>query len=95
MCANCITNVDVVGGTLLAAAAAARGSIRQLLAKAGVAMPTTEQRDFRVVRFLRDLDLDPVAILGAETVARADAAPAFQATRLAAVMRSHTRSAIA
>lgn len=95
MCANCITNVDVVGGTLLAAAAAARGSVRQLLASAGVAMPTTEQRDARVVAFLRDLDLDPVAILGAETVVRADAAPAFQPTGLVAVMRSHARSAIA
>ena len=45
-----------------------------MLASAGVVAPYDPvKRDVRTVSFLRSLDLDPVEVLGAETVRAADA----------------------
>lgn len=74
MCANCFNQAEVVAGHLLVAAAVARKPAHRVLADLGVVDPPDPvARDARTVAFLRQLDLDPVGILGAEAVEAADA----------------------
>lgn len=71
MCANCLSNVDVLAGTIVAGAAAGRSTLREVLRRCGFATTTPAERDARVAQFLRDLDLDPVVVLaGAAQVPR-------------------------
>lgn len=74
MCANCLSQAEVVAGQLALTAAVLKQPAHRLLAALGlVAPPDPVARDVRTVAFLRGLDLDPVQILGADVVARADA----------------------
>jgi hypothetical protein len=78
MCANCVSKVDVVAGTAAFAAYLLKEPVKEGLRAAGLlpeAHPLAVQ--MRTVNFLRDLDLDPVAIVGADTVAVVDIAQAF------------------
>jgi hypothetical protein len=74
MCANCLSTAEVVVGQVALAAAIAKEPVHRALASAGIVAPYDPvRRDVRTVAFLRSLDLDPVEILGADTVAGADA----------------------
>lgn len=74
MCANCLTQAEVAVGHAALAAAVLKAPVHRFLADLGVvAAPDPVARDARTVAFLRRLDLDPVEILGADTVADADA----------------------
>jgi len=74
MCANCLSQSELMVGHVALAAALAKGPVHRVLADVGlVAAPDPVARDQRTVAFLRALDLDPVASLGPEAVARADA----------------------
>lgn len=89
MCANCLSQAEVVAGQIAVAAAVLKQPAHRLLADLGfVAPPEPVARDVRTVAFLRGLDLDPVEVLGADVVVdRADAwvpeapSPATQARR--------------
>ena len=88
MCANCLSQAEVVAGQIAVAAAVLKQPVDRLLADMGfVAPPDPVARDVRTVAFLRGLDLDPVEVLGADVVGRADAwvpeapSPASQARR--------------
>jgi hypothetical protein len=73
MCANCLSQAEVVAGHVALAAAVLKAPAHRFLADIGlVAPPDPVARDARTVAFLRGLELDPVAILGAEVVARAE-----------------------
>ena len=78
MCMNCVSNTEVVVGQVALAAAVLKDPVHRMLASAGIVAPYDPvKRDVRTVGFLRSLDLDPVEVLGAETVRAADAwAPA-------------------
>jgi len=74
MCANCLSNAEVAVAQVGLLAAIAKQPVHRALASAGVVAPYDPvKRDVRTVAFLRSLDLDPVGILGAETVAAAAA----------------------
>jgi hypothetical protein len=74
MCASCVSSTEVIAGQAALAFAVLREPVHRLLADAGVVAPIDPvKRDVRTVAFLRSLDLDPVDILGAGTVAAADA----------------------
>ena len=74
MCATCVSSTEVFAGQAALAIAVLREPVHRLLADAGVVAPIDPvKRDVRTVAFLRSLDLDPVEILGAGTVAAADA----------------------
>jgi hypothetical protein len=74
MCANCLSQSELMVGHVALAATVAKAPVHRLLADLGlVAAPDPVARDQRTVAFLRALDLDPVASLGPEAVARADA----------------------
>ncbi len=74
MCANCLSQVEVVAGQVVLAAAVLKQPAHRLLADLGlVAPPDPVAREVRTVAFLRGLDLDPVPILGADVGDRADA----------------------
>ena len=78
MCANCLSKFDVVSGSLGLAAYVLKDPVKEGLRAAGLlpeAHPLAVQ--MRTVNFLRDLDLDPVEILGAQTVAAVDVAQQF------------------
>jgi hypothetical protein len=83
MCMNCLSNTEVVVSQVALAAAVLKDPVRRMLASAGFVAPYDPvQRDGRTVSFLRSLDLDPVEVLGAETVRAADAwTPATYAPR--------------
>lgn len=73
MCVNCLSNTEVHVAQAVLVAAAVKAPVHRLLAAAGlVEAPSLARRDARTVGFLRNLDLDPVAVLGASAVARAD-----------------------
>jgi hypothetical protein len=78
MCANCLSKVDVVAGSVGLAAYLLKEPVKEGLRAAGL-LPEAHPLavEMRTVNFLRDLDLDPVAILGAETVTAVDIAQAF------------------
>ena len=63
MCANCLSNVDMVAATVAATAAAGRTTAIEASRRLGPRVETQAERDERVVRFLGDLGLDPVAVL--------------------------------
>jgi hypothetical protein len=74
MCANCLTQAEVVAGHVALAAVVLKAPAHRFLADIGVvAPPDPVARDVRTVAFLRGLDLDPVEILGADAVTAADA----------------------
>ena len=74
MCVNCVSNADAVAANAAIAAALLKKPVHRALAAVGlVDPPDPVRRDLRTVSFLRELELDPVEILGAEVVARADA----------------------
>lgn len=82
MCGNCISGAEQVAAQAALAFSVLRRPVHRRLAEAGiVAAPDPVGRDARTVGFLRALDLDPVEILGAGTVERAEAwaPPAGQA----------------
>ena len=75
------------------AAAMLRAPVHRALASAGFVPPIDPvKRDVRTVSFLRSLDLDPAEVLGADTVAAADAwAPVpYEAPRWALPIGSHS-----
>lgn len=78
MCANCVSKVDVVAGTIGLAAYVLKEPVKEGLRAVGL-LPEAHRLavEMRTVNFLRDLDLDPVEILGADTVAAVDVAQAF------------------
>ncbi len=93
MCAQCVSKADVVVGTLGFAAYVFKGPARDALCAMGL---VPEQHplavEMRTVSFLRDLDLDPIEILGDETVAAVDRALAFPRVK---VYRRTLREALA
>jgi hypothetical protein len=73
MCANCLSQGEVVVAHVALAAAVAKAPVHRALADLGlVDAPDPVARDVRTVSFLRRLDLDPVEVLGADAVERAD-----------------------
>ena len=73
MCVNCLSHAEVVAGNVALTAAVLKAPVHRFLADAGlVAPPNHLGRDAHTVAFLRKLDLDPVAILGADVVTDAD-----------------------
>jgi hypothetical protein len=74
MCVNCLSTAEQYVACAAMAAAIVREPAHRALASLGVVPePDRVGRDRRTVAFLRDLDLDPVGILGADVVAAADA----------------------
>lgn len=74
MCLNCFSTVEHQAACAVLLAATVREPAHRALAALGVVPhPDPVGRDRRTVAFLRGLDLDPVAVLGAEVVAAADA----------------------
>lgn len=73
MCANCLSNAEVALAQAGLVAAVLKDPVHRMLASAGVVAPIDPvKRDVRTVAFLRSFDLDPVEVLGADTVAAAD-----------------------
>ena len=73
MCVNCLSTAEVVAGNVAVTAAVLKAPVHRMLADLGfVAPPDLVARDARTVAFLRQLDLDPVEILGADVVDAAD-----------------------
>lgn len=74
MCLNCLSTVEHQISCAALVGAIVREPVHRALAAAGlVPHPDPVGRDRRTVAFLRSLDLDPVAVLGAPVVAAADA----------------------
>jgi hypothetical protein len=83
MCANCVTTADVVVGSIAFGSFLLRGPVQHALVERGIIPePHPLAMEMRTVMFLRDLDLDPVEILGAETVAAVDRALAWPQPRV-------------
>lgn len=84
----------MVAGSLVLGAAVLKGPVHGALVAAGLLPePHPLARDIRTVTFLRDLDLDPAAILGPAAVAAVDRALARPAP--APVRRGSLRQALA
>jgi hypothetical protein len=80
MCVNCLTQAEVAAANVAVTAAVLKAPVHRLLADVGLVAPIDHvARDMRTVAFLRSLDLDPVAVLGADVVDRADARVAERA----------------
>lgn len=100
MCVNCLSTAEVVAAQAAFAVYALEPPIRRRMAKLGlVAERDRIAHDVRTVAFLRNLDLDPVEILGRDVVDAAAAwtpQPAFERRRFrsAAPIGSHTRLAL-
>jgi hypothetical protein len=74
MCVNCISNAEAAIAGAALVGSIVKPPLHRALAAAGlVAPPDPVKRDVRTVAFLRALDLDPVDVLGAEVVRRAEA----------------------
>lgn len=83
MCANCVNRLDVALSTAAIGAYLFKEPVHDALVGLGLAPERHPlARDMRAVNFLRDLDLDPVEILGAETVAAVDVAQAHPRERV-------------
>jgi len=93
MCANCVSRADVIVGTVALGAYVFKEPIRDGLVALGI-LPEAHPlaADMRTVTFLRDLDLDPVPVLGDVVVDAADRALAFPRTK---VYRRSLREALA
>ena len=91
---NCVSNVDEIAGKVILAVAFLKPPVHRVLANLGlVAAPDPVAHDVRTIAFLNSLDLDPVEILGAQAVARAERwTPAAQPVgiRWALPMRSQS-----
>jgi len=73
MCAQCMSNAEAIVAGVALAVSVFKDPVHARLAEVGLAPPIDHVgRDAVTVSFLRSLELDPVAILGAETVAAAD-----------------------
>jgi hypothetical protein len=93
MCANCVSRFDVVVGSAAVGVYALKGPVRDALVAAGIVPePHPLAVNMRTVAFLRDLELDPAPILGADVVEAVDRAQAFPRAR---VYRRSFRDAIA
>lgn len=78
MCMSCVSNGEVLAISGLVAAGAMKQSAQRLCRAAGLTVGRSRaERDRQAVEFLRGLDLDPVEILGADTVHAVDVAQAF------------------
>jgi hypothetical protein len=79
MCANCVSNMNVVVGGIAATGYVFKDQIHEGLVAAGL-MPEPHPLavDMRTTNFLRSLDLDAAAVLGADVVAAVDRAQAFE-----------------
>jgi hypothetical protein len=78
----CVTNVDFIAANASIVTSVASNGGRKLLESLGVPVGRSKaERDARVVAFLRNLELDPVPILGPQTTAAADQAAAVAAAR--------------
>lgn len=74
MCVNCVSNAEAALASAALAGSMVKLPLHRALARAGlVAQPDPVKRDVRTVAFLRSLELDPLEVLGAAVVARADA----------------------
>jgi hypothetical protein len=74
MCMNCVSTAEAIAIQGAFVAYAVKNPVHRMLARAGLAPePDPVAHDVRTVAFLRSLDLDPVEILGADTVAAAEA----------------------
>jgi hypothetical protein len=92
---NCLSHSEVVVAHVALASALLKEPTHRGLAALGVVPhPDPVGRDGHTIAFLRDLDLDPVEVLGAETVARAERrVPAGRAPQpVSAMLRSLFRS---
>jgi len=93
MCAACVSKADVIVGTLGFSAYVFKGPIQDGLVAAGlIPEPHPLAVEIRTVNFLRDLDLDPNAILGDEVVESVDRVLAFPRQK---VYRRSFRDALA
>jgi hypothetical protein len=73
MCVNCLSQSEAVVAQSALVAMLVREPIHHLLAELGVVdAPSYVARDAHTVSFLRSLDLDADAVLGAPAVAAAD-----------------------
>lgn len=73
MCVNCLSHGEVVVAHVALAGALLKEPAHRGLAALGiVAHPDPVGRDVHTIAFLRDLELDPVEVLGAATVERAE-----------------------
>jgi hypothetical protein len=73
MCANCLSAAEVAVGQAVVIGAVLEAPVRRALVRCGVIdAPDPVARDARTVRFLRSLDVDPAAVLGAGVVNAAD-----------------------
>jgi hypothetical protein len=71
MCVNCLSNAEAAVAWAGVASWAVTPRVHRMLARAGLAPhPDPVAHDVRTVAFLRALDLDPVAVLGADVVAQ-------------------------
>jgi hypothetical protein len=83
MCANCVSRFDAAVGVAAIGAFLFKEPVHDGLVGLGLAPERHPlAKDMRAVNFLRDLDLDPVAILGDEKVAAVDTAQAFPQPRV-------------
>ncbi|BAN03034.1 hypothetical protein YM304_27200 [Ilumatobacter coccineus YM16-304] len=74
MCVNCMSNAEAAGALAAAATYVIKPPVHRMLAKLDLAPdPDPVAHDVRTVAFLEALDLDPVEVLGADTVAQASA----------------------
>ena len=103
MCANCVSKADVVVGSIAFGSYVLRGPVKSALVEAGILPePHPLAVEMRTVAFLRDLDLDPVEILGDEVVTAVDTARAWTPAKVyrrpvrawVGAMRSHRRPAV-
>lgn len=79
MCANCVSKADVVVGTIAFGCYVLRGPVKAGLVEMGILPePHPLAVEMRTVSFLRDLELDPDAILGEEVVEAVDRARAWE-----------------
>ena len=93
MCANGVSKVDAIAFSVGFSAYVLKGPVQEGLVAAGLLPePHPLARDMRTVPFLRDLDLDPKAILGDDVVEAADRALAFPRQK---IYRRSFRDAIA
>lgn len=86
MCMNCVSTAEAIAVQGAFVAYVVKNPVHRMLARAGLAPePDPVAHDVRTVAFLRSLDLDPVEILGADTVAAAEAwVPAARPQRVRA-----------
>jgi hypothetical protein len=80
MCLNCMSNAEAAMVAAAGVGYVVKAPLHRALAAVGLApAPDPVAHDVRTVAFLRGLDLDPVAVLGADVVAAAEAwVPAAQ-----------------